>query len=697
MNWIKHIFLCLGYVALLGGITSCSLQSRIRKADRHYAIGEYYEAAKQYKQILPKLDGKKDKAQKAGIAFRQGECYRILNSSAAITAYKSAVKLKYQDSIVYLRLAQSQQYAGKYTDAAKNYTIYLQNQPSSYVALAGKYACEQVNTWKQSPTRHKVTPEKNFNRKRTSNFAPVFIGDDADALMFTSNRPLSKKKSTLRPSPVTGKKTFNLFSARKDANGKWTDISPAEGLFGAGGEENAAEEKEQSDSTQTAEKAGTPEIGVCSFTSDGMTMFFTASQPVNGQDLGTQIYLSSRTGGEWGEPQQVKLFQDSSISVGHPAISANGDTLYFVSDAPGGYGGKDLYRAVGENTTWTDIQNLGPQINTSDDELFPCIRKDGTLYFSSKGHPGYGGLDIFKAVPVGRDTTYGASKMPVYTLLNMGVPFNSKEDDFGITFEGNSENGFFTSNREQKSKNDRIFRFVLPEMVLTVEGILQDEQGEPLSDGVLRLVGTDGTNQKVPVRRDGTYRMKLQPNAKYVMLATSRGFLNSKQEVTTVGINDSRTYKQDFTLTSVSKPVKMNNVFYEFGKWELTETSSQELMGLVKLLNDNPNITIELSAHTDMVGDSVSNLVLSEKRAQSCVDFLIRNGIEAARLTPVGYGKNMPVVASEAMHKEYAFIPEGQVLSEEFISSLPKEQQEVCNQINRRTEFKVLKTTYNLY
>ena len=697
MNWIKHIIICIGCAVLMGGITSCSLQSRIKKADRHYAIGEYYEAAKQYKQILPKLDGKKDKAQKAAIAFRQGECYRTLNSASAITAYKTAVKLKYQDSIVYLRLAQSQQYAGKYTDAAKNYDIYLQNQPTSYVALAGKYACEQVNTWKQSPTRHKVLPAKEFNRKKTSNLTPAFIGDDADALMFTTNRPVSKKQKAARPSPVTGKKIFNLFSARKDANGKWTDISPAEGLFGPGDDSAAEEDKQQSDSTATAEKAGALEIGVCSFTADGMTMFFTASQPVNGQDLGTQIYLSSRTGGEWGEPQQVKLFQDSSISVGHPAISANGDTLYFVSDAPGGYGGKDIYRAVGENTTWTDIQNLGPQINTPDDELFPSVRKDGTLYFSSKGHPGYGGLDIFKAVPAGRDTTYGATKMPVYKLLNMGVPFNSKEDDFGITFEPNSENGFFSSNREQKSKNDRIFRFVLPEMVLTVEGLLQDEQGEPLSDGVLRLVGTDGTNQKVPVRRDGTYRLKLQPNAKYVMLATSRGFLNTKQEVTTIGINDSRTYKQDFVLTPVSKPVKMNNVFYEFGKWELTEASSQELMGLVKLLNDNPNITIELSAHTDMVGDSISNLILSEKRAQACVDFLIRNGIEAARLTPVGYGKNMPVVASEAMHKEYAFIPEGQVLSEEFISSLPKEQQEVCNQINRRTEFKVLKTTYNLY
>ncbi|MBR1922207.1 MAG: OmpA family protein [Paludibacteraceae bacterium] len=698
MNWTKTILICLSYVTLLGGITSCSMQSRIRKADRKYAIGEYYEAAKQYKQIYPRLKKKSEREQKAGIAFRQGECYRVLNSASAVTAYKNAIRLKYQDSIVYLRLAQCQQYQGKYQDATKNYTLYLQSYPDSYVAQAGLYACQQVKTWQTEPTRYKVSLAKSFNRSRTSNFSPAFIGDDADALMFTSNRPVSKKKTMVQTSPVTGKRTFNLFSARKDANGKWTDISLPDGLNNNSDNKDEADEQ-AADSTQTAEKAGTAELGVCSFTADGSTLFFTFSQPVNGQDLGTRIYRSERAGGEWGEPQEIKLFADSSISVAHPAINATGDTLYFVSDAPGGYGGKDIYRADGSGTEWGNVQNLGPQINTSDDELFPTIRRNGTLYFASEGHPGYGGLDIFKAIPEGRDTTYlqNTDKTPVYQLFNMGVPFNSREDDFGITFEGTSENGFFSSNRDQKSKNDRIYRFVLPELILSVEGKIQDEEGDPVTGSTLRLVGTDGTNQKVQVRRDGTYRLRLQPNAKYVMLATARGYLNQKQEIATTLPKESQTYTRDILLAPISKPVQMNNVFYEFGKWELTEQSSAELQGLVKLLNDNPNITIELSAHTDMVGDSLSNLTLSQKRAQACVEYLIKQGIEKERLTPVGYGKNKPVVATEAIHKQHSFIPEGKELTEEFILTLTKDQQEICNQINRRTEFKVLKTTYHLY
>lgn len=684
MNWTKTLLYCMSYVILAGGITSCSVQSRIKRADRKFAIGEYYDAAKIYKQCYGKLSNKKDKAQKAQVAFRQGECYRVLNSSAAITAYKNAIRLKYQDSIVYLRLAQCQQYQGKYQDASKNYSLYLQAYPDSYVAQSGKYAVEQIGTWKPAGQQYKVLPATEFNRKASSNFSPAFIGDDADAVIFTSNRPISKKKTgTKRPSPITGKRTFNLFTARKDANGKWVDISLPEGLYAEPGQSD----EQANDSTQT-QQAGTAELGACSLTADGKTLFFTFSQPVNGEDLGTRIFRSDRAGGEWGEPQEVKLFADSSISVGHPAISTNGDTLYFVSDAPGGYGGKDLYYAVGEGTTYGEVTNLGPEINTADDELFPTIRRDGTLYFASKGHPGYGGLDLFCAVRQADST---------YMVTNMGMPFNSNQDDFGITFEGTSQNGFFSSNRNQKSRNDLIYRFFLPEIHLLVEGTVRDNNGEALTDGLIRLVGTDGTNQKVQIRRDGTYRLRLQPNQRYVMLAASRGYLNEKQTLQTASPKESRTYTQDFLLSPVSRPVQMNNVFYEFGRWELTEQSATELQGLVKLLNDNPNITIELSAHTDMVGDSLSNLTLSQKRAQACVEYLIKQGIEKERLTPVGYGKNEPVTVSKALHEQYPALPEGQVLDEAYILTLPEEQQQLCNQINRRTEFKVLKTTYRLY
>jgi peptidoglycan-associated lipoprotein len=234
--------------------------------------------------------------------------------------------------------------------------------------------------------------------------------------------------------------------------------------------------------------------------------------------------------------------------------------------------------------------------------------------------------------------------------------------------------------------------------VYAVEGKVSDTNGDPIVDGTLRLVGTDGTNKKMQVRRDGSYRIDLRKDVRYVMLATSRGYLNRKEEVSTMGLKDSHTYTQNFTLAPISRPVTMDNIFYEFGKWELTPESEAGLQGLVKLLNDNPNITIELSAHTDMVGDSVSNKVLSEKRAQAVVDYLIKAGIDKERLTPVGYGKSKPIIADKAIHQKYPFIPVEQVLDEAFIKKLEsKNQQEQCNQINRRTEFKVLKTTYKLY
>ncbi len=668
----------------LVGLPSCSVKTRVKRADKRFAIGEYYEAANLYKQCYGNISPQKDKPLKAHVAFNQGECLRILNQKRAIQSYKNAIRYRYPDSIVYLRYAQVNHYQGQYSEADKNYLIYLQSHPDDYQAQAGHYACTQIAEWKKEPTRYKVAPAKEFNAKRSSNFAPSYIGLSGDALMFTSNRPptSSSSKKMTRASSVTGAQRFQLWTTRKDASGKWQEIEMPDGLY-------SDEPPEENDST-AGKATGLAELGACCFTADGKTMYFTYSKPVNGQDLGAKIYKSSRAAGEWSEPQEVKLFQDSSITVGHPTLSPNGDTLYFVSDAPGGIGGKDIWFAEWAEGQWITPQNMGPLINTPGDEMFPTMHPDGTLYFSSNGHPGYGGLDIFKAE---RDT------LGNYHLFNMGTPFNSNYDDFGITFEGKSQNGFFSTNRgsSKATSYDLIYSFVLPEMVFAVEGTVVDHTGEAISDASLRLVGDDGTNTKLQVRRDGTYRIKLNKDARYVMLGSARGYLNQKQELNTHNLKDSKTYKQDFTLAPISKPVTMDNIFYEFGKWDLTPSSEAGLQTLIKLLNDNPNITIELSAHTDLVGNEQANKELSEKRAQSVVNYLITNGIEAARLTPVGYGETRPVRVDKALHTRYPFLPIGQDLDEEFILSLPSEQQEICNQINRRTEFKVLKTTYKLY
>ncbi len=677
----KLSFYIVLLLVLMIGTTSCSINARIKKADRKYAIGEYYEAGEMYRQVYRRIPTK-DKALRAHVAFMQGESHRVLNNSRAASAYKNAIKYHYPDSIVYLHYAQVLQYQGKYKDAIKQYDTYLATYPTDYVAQAGKYGCMQVEQWKKQPSRYKVALAKPFNEKRTSNFAPAFLTEDGDALVFTSNRQekTTDKKKKLRTSPVTGVATFNLYSTRKNAAGEWEDIMLCEGLYQ---EPEGDSESEEGGSGKTS----SAELGVCCFSPDGKTMYFTYSCPVNGQDLGAKIYTSTRASGEWGEGQELKLFADSSITVGHPTLNAYGDTLYFVSDAPGGYGGKDIYMAILDGSEWSDIQNLGPQINTADDELYPHFRADGRLYFASKGHPGYGGLDLFYAVR--RDT--------VWDLFNMGAPFNSANDDFGITFAGVTEQGFFSSNRGQKRGYDQIYSFFLPEMEFIVEGTIMDNNGEHLGDANIRLVGDDGTNVKAQIRRDGTYRLKLNKDTRYVMLATARGYLNQKQQLATTGLNDSHTYQQDFTLAPISKPVKMGNIFFKFGSWELTADSEDGMQALVKLLNDNPNITIEMAAHTDMIGNNAANQELSLKRAQSVVNYLIQHGIEKARLKPVGYGEEKPVVVDEALHKQYTFLPKDQVLDEAFISTLTVDKQEICNSLNRRTEFRVLKTTYNLY
>ena len=673
----SQIFILL---TVLVALSSCSINARIKKADRKYAIGEYYEAGEMYRQIYRRIPSK-DKRLRAHVAFQQGESYRILNNSRAASAYKNAIKYHYPDSIMYLHYAQVLQYQGKYKDAIKQYDIYLTTYPTDYVAQAGKYGCMQTEQWKKQPSRYKVALAKEFNEKRTSNFAPAFMTEDGDALVFTSNRQekSTDKKKKLRTSPVTGAATFNLYSTRKNAAGEWEDIMLCEGLY--------QEPEDNTEEEGGSAKTSSAELGVCCFSPDGKTMFFTYSCPVNGQDLGAKIYTSTRASGEWGEGQELKLYADSSITVGHPTLNAYGDTLYFVSDAPGGYGGKDIYMAILDGSDWTDIQNLGPQINTADDELYPHFRADGRLYFASKGHPGYGGLDLFYAVR--RDS--------VWDLFNMGAPFNSANDDFGITFAGITEKGFFSSNRGQKRGYDQIYSFYLPEMEFIVEGTIMDNNSEPLGDAHIRLVGDDGTNVKAQIRRDGTYRLKLNKDTRYVMLATARGYLNQKQQLATTGLNDSHTYQQDFSLAPISKPVKMGNIFFKFGSWELTADSEDGMQALVKLLNDNPNITIEMAAHTDMVGNNAANQELSLKRAQSVVNYLIQHGIEQARLTPVGYGEEKPVVVDEALHKQYSFLPKDQVLDEAFIATLSADKQEICNSLNRRTEFRVLKTTYNLY
>lgn len=669
MRNLSYILLIVTFTVALA---SCGTSKRIKKADKHYELGEYYTAGEIYRSSFGKVSVK-NKELRSRVAFNQGECYRLINNPRAEQAYANAIRNNHEDSIVFLRYAQVLQANGKYADAVKNYETYLTYDETNELARNGLYASKMAGEWSKNPTRYKIAKVDDFNPRRTSNYSPAFSSSSGDALVFTSMRTESgKTKKAKKGQGVTGQPLSKIYMTRKNASDKWEKPTLIEG------EVNSLHDD-----------------GVCSFTADGRTMYFTRAVQNSKTDQGTVIMSSQRAGGAWSEPVQLTIFKDSTISVAHPAISSDGGTLYFVSDGLGTIGGKDIWKAKIEGTEIIYIENLGEQINTTGDEMFPYVKQDGTLYFSSNGRPGLGGLDLFKAV-------YDEATEN-WTVENMGVPINSHGDDFGITFSGNTETGFFSTNRPERKGivpmlYDGIWSFELPELTYVVEGKVVDEQGEPIGNSTVRMVGTDGTNARMQTKKDGTYRLKLENNVDYVMLASSRGYLNQKQELSTHGDTEkSQQYKIEFQLSSIFKPIQIENIFYEFAKWDLTSESETGLQMLIKTLNDNPNITIELSAHTDYVGNNAANAELSLKRAQSVVNYLIKAGIDSRRLTAVGYGEEKPFVVDAVTARKYNYLPEGQELNEIFVLSLSPDHQEVANQINRRTEFRVLSTTFNLY
>lgn len=641
----------------------CGCRSaKLSEAEEKQRIGEYYEAAAIYRKVYTKTSPQK-RDLRGYIAFRMAECNRLINNTGKATSgYMNAIRYDYPDSIVYLRLAQMQHKAGAYAEAIKNYDIYTESAPGSQLALNGIQGCELAPGWRKNPTRYEVHRMEKFNSRRAE-FSPMLTGDKYDQLYFASSRTKDKEAKV---SAITGQNNNNLFLVKQDERGAW--LAP----------------QELEDEVNTEFDEGTP-----SFSADGNTMYYTyCAQDPEGPRT-AEIYISTRSSAKWGKGTRATIVKDSVTALGHPSISPDGKYLYYVSDAVGGFGGKDIFRSkVLGNNSFGPMENLGEEINTAGDELFPYCRDSVTLYFASNGHPGMGGLDLFKAT---QDSTGH------WTVENMGAPINSMGDDFGITFAGPAEKGFFSSNRNDARGYDHLYSFERPTITIAIEGLVNDVDEYPIEEATVRIVGKDGLNVKVPVKKDGSYRVELERDIRYVMMASARGYLNQNFELTTGPEEKNETYIVDFFLSPISKPVVIENIFYDFDKATLRPESKKALDEMIKMLNDNPNVTIELGAHTDRKGTDQYNERLASRRAQSVVDYLIAGGIKADRLEAKGYGESVPKTINKRMAKQYDFLNEGDVLTEEFILNLTPEQQEIADQINRRTEFKVLRTNYNLF
>ena len=653
-------FLILSISSLL--LSSCGADQNIKKGDAHFAIGEYYDAATEYKKGYSRTSVK-DKPKRGERAWKMAECYRRINFTAkAIGSYQNAIRYGYPDSMAVLRLAQMQHRQADYKNAAKNYQLFLDSVPNDERARRGLQSCVQAPIWKKKPTLYTVKKEPILNSRRTD-FCPVLYGDEWDQLYLSSTRPQSAGNET---SGITGMKAGDLFLSKKDEKGKWQQPEAFESEVNSEYDE-----------------------GACCFSPDGKTMYFTRCTHDPSYPRYAQIYKSQRSDASWGKPTLLEISRDTLSSYAHPAVSPDGRWLYFTSDMPGGMGGLDIWRIAITDDGLGGVENLGEPINSEGDEMFPVFRPNGDLYFSSDGHVGLGGLDLFCAKQDSSET---------WTVENLKMPMNSAGDDFGITFEGLHNRGFFSSNRGDARGWDHIFSFECPEVLQTVKGWVYEKDGYELPQGLVYMVGNDGTNLKLSVRGDGSFEQEIKPNVDYLFLGTCKGYLNHKEELRIDTSSVSREFVLQFPLASITAPVLVRNVFYEFDSAELTPNSTQALDSLVDMLNENPNITIELASHCDYRGPEEYNERLSQRRAESAVNYLIEHGIVSDRLTPVGYGESRPKVVTRKIAEQNPFLQEGDTLTEGFILKIEDEaRQEICNALNRRTEFRVLRTTYGLF
>lgn len=658
---IKTYHLLMAFLAVALMLHSCAADNAMRKGEKFLAIGEYHDAAEQFKKAYTKTPTK-ERQLRGQRALKMAHCYRHISSTQkAISAYRNALRYNVatlDDRLDYARLLLKN---GEYKRALTEFELLNDSMPNNVLVRNGLLSAKMAPKWKEQGSDYTVKKMTEFNSRR-ADYCPVLAGDQWDRLYFSSTRNDALGDEL---SGITGAKPGDIFFSDKDDKGKWSK-------------------------PQTIESGLNTEYdeGACCLSPDGSTMYLTQCLSDASYPRFAQIVTAQRSDASWGKTTPLLITNDTLSSYAHPAISPDGEWLYFVSDMPGGKGGLDIWRMRLTANGPVGVENLGEPINTPGDEMFPTFRPNGDFYFSSDGHPGFGGLDIFIAT-VGEDGKYH--------LSHPGYPLNSQGDDFGMTFQGQLNQGFFSSNRGDGRGWDHIYSFYNPEIVQTIRGWIYEQDGYELTAGEARIVGTDGTNLRLGVRGDGSFEYVVKPGVDYIILAMCDGFLNHKEEIHVDSVKESKVYDLQFPLASISAPVLIDNIFYAFDKATLLPESKNALDSLILMLNENPNITIELSAHTDYRGAEAYNKKLSQKRAESVVKYLINHGIAADRLTAVGYGEEKPKTIRRKVAERYPWLKENDVLTEEFILKLKPEQQETANALNRRTEFKVLRTTYNMF
>ncbi len=649
-------FLASLFISIAFASTAVAQSKLAEEADDAFKKGFYFNAIELYKKAYTV---EKKASTKAELIFKVGEAYRALGDpQQAGVWYEKANKAQYTDPITYLYIGDMQKQEGKYAEAIASYNRFKEKKPGDMRADASIAECQQAQAWKDSPTRYSVDPEVLLNTPQYD-FTPAFADKKNEVVVYTSTRPGSTGTET---DQIIGESFSDLFTSSRDRLGKWSEPVKLPIAINTAGNEGAP-----------------------IFNAKRSMMYFTRCPMEKKKVFGCDIWVSKKVGNNYAEPVKLALRPDKNdtITIGHPALTVAEDAMVFASDMkwPGHKGGKDLYivkldkdgMPVGAPT------NLGGDVNTAKDEMFPFLRHDGSLYFSSTGRPGMGGMDIYRAEKAGENMWSAVD--------NMRSPINSSSDDFGIAFEGEEERGFFTSNRAGGKGQDDIWRFYLPDMVFALQGTAYDKAtGQPLPGAKISVVGTNGSNFSAITDDNGGFSFVengkdryIKENTTYSILAEKEGYLVVKDQATTVGLNESTTFVKEYFLQPASKDIviKLPEVQYDLGKFALRPEGKDSLETLYQTLIDNPTIIIELAAHTDTRDTDARNQVLSQNRAQSCVNYLVEKGIDPVRMVAKGYGETMPRITDaqiKAMKTE--------------------EEREAAHQQNRRTEFRVLSYDY---
>ncbi len=616
-------------------------KSKTQKADNAYNQANYAKAIELYKKRYAKQKNKKDKAV---TAYKLGETYRVIsNWKEASGWYEKAVNDGNKDPMATLRYAQALKSTGRYDEAIAQYNAYKLLVPDDTTVDAAIQSCTEAQGWKDKPTRAVVENVGALNSKYFD-FSPS-RSNTPNGVFFTSSRMEASGSNT---DGWYGEKFFDLFTAALDNNSKWS--TPV-----------AIPPPVNSSSSD----------GAAVWDAKNSVLYFTRCSKIKNKEGFCRLYKSVYANAAWGTPEPLS-FASEDYTTAHPALTEDGSVLYFTSDMPGTLGGKDIFMVKWDaaSSNWGTPTNLGSAVNTTGDEMYPHVSPGGKLYFSSTGHPGMGGMDIFNAAENGG--SWGG-------VSNVKSPMNSPGDDFGIMFE-NDITGYLTSNREGGLGADDIYSFRIPPPVFSVAGRVYDtDTKESIEGATVELFGSDGTSLSVKTGSDGMYRYELKGETKYKVSASYTGYLTKFLEVATIGMEESKDFVGDFDfpLKSTAKPIELPEIFYDLDKATLRAESKKELDGLIKVLDENPTITIRLEAHTDTRATNEYNVDLSKRRAKSVADYLVKNGVDADRLTSEGFGETKPVVSDEEIAKMAS-----------------NEDKEAGHQKNRRTEFNVLSTDF---